>query len=51
MADNGYIGKIANAGTQKIQAPYLKKQGSGKATVKGGNGTDLRSGSTQKISK
>ncbi len=47
----GYAGKIANAGTQKVEAPYQKKQGSGKATVKGGNGTDLRVGNPQKISK
>lgn len=47
---DGYAGKIANAGTQKVEAPYQKKQ-SGKATVIGGKGTDLRSGNSQKISK
>jgi len=38
---SGYVGKIANQGTQKVQAPNQSKP-QNKGTVKTGN--DLRSG-------
>ncbi len=37
----GYIGKIQNAGTQKVQAPYQSKPAKKGTVVKG---TDLRAG-------
>lgn len=37
---NGYIGKIANAGTQVVKAPNQVKPKGGKAVVK--TGKDLR---------
>ena len=42
MAEKGYIGKISNAGAQKVQAPHAPSGKKGTATVK--KGTDLRSG-------
>lgn len=46
MADktgkSGYVGKIANAGTQMVKAPELIKGKKGKGNVK--KGTDLRTG-------
>lgn len=39
--ENGYIGKIKNAGTQVVQAPYQTTDAK-KGTVK--KGTDLRAG-------
>ncbi len=38
-----YIGKIKNAGTQKVEAPHQVKASTKKGTVK--TGKDLRSGS------
>ncbi len=40
MAEKGYIGKIGNTGTQKVQAPHALKATKGKSTVK--RGDDLR---------
>ncbi len=37
---SGYIGKIANTGTQMVKAPNQVKPGGGKAVVK--TGKDLR---------
>lgn len=37
-----YIGKIQNAGTQKVEAPHLNKSNAKKGTVQ--TGKDLRSG-------
>lgn len=39
MANQGYIGKISNAGTQKVTAPVAQNIKKGKGTVKKG---DLR---------
>lgn len=35
----GYVGKISNAGVQKVNAPYAQNAKKGKSTVKKG---DLR---------
>jgi len=40
MANNGYAGKISNAGVQKVQAPMAQNAKKGKGTVK--KGEDLR---------
>lgn len=39
----GYIGKIKNAGVQKVSAPVSQGKKAGKSTVK--KGDDLRNGS------
>lgn len=41
MANDGYKGKIGNAGSQKVEAPY-KAETAVKGTVT--KGTDLRTG-------
>lgn len=38
----GYVGRISNAGTQKVEAPHQKDAPSGKTVVHKGN--DLRTG-------
>ena len=38
----GYVGKIANTGTQEVKAPHQVKARGGKSKVK--TGKDLRSG-------
>jgi len=40
MAEKGYIGKIGNTGTQKVQAPHAPNAAKGKSEVK--RGEDLR---------
>lgn len=49
MADtgskSGYVGKIANTGAQKVEAPCAIKPAKGKASTKQGN--DLRSGGSK----
>ena len=40
--DNGYVGRISNAGTQVVEAPHQVKAPKGNSVVKSGN--DLRCG-------
>ena len=46
MADKGYIGRIANSGTQTVQAPSQTKGKKGKGSVT--RGSDLRAGKSGK---
>lgn len=46
MAENGYIGRISNAGAQRVQAPITPKQSKAKNTVV--RGGDLRTGKKSK---
>lgn len=43
---SGYIGKIQNAGSQKVQGPHVKQTNTKKGTVK--TGQDLRTGKSGK---
>lgn len=49
--DKGYIGKIKNTGSQRIEAPNIKKGNIKEPKVKGDNGKDLRANKTEKLSK
>lgn len=42
MAEKGYIGRIANSGSQEVKAPHMVKPKKGTSKVT--RGTDLRAG-------
>lgn len=47
---SGYVGRIANSGAQVVKAPNQKTVGK-QATVKGGNGKDLRANASGSMGK
>ena len=48
--NTGYTGRIANTGSQRVEAPYVKAAPAEKGTVRL-SGNDLRTGTASKQSK